>query len=203
MITIRDRIKQRIDDQFQYLEMMIERFPILLENYKKEQESEFKIIASEVADGDKEIEYSVHSELSKALDSLPLENEMFNSAMLLIIYSYYESVINLLAKDIGTKQQIDAICQTKKITISDEIQKEIDFLDDNVRYLRNQIAHNNNGTFRKEAKLLNIISSFDDLCLNDDIICIKNKRFLLNILQREYNVLSFLSKELGLKTKTV
>lgn len=203
MIAIRDRIKQRIDDQFQYLEMMVERFPLLLENYKKEQESEFRTIASEVADGDKEIECSVHSELSKALDSLPLENEMFNNAMLLIIYSYYESVINLLAKNIGTKQQIDAICQTKRITMCDEIQKEIDFLDDNVKYLRNQIAHNNNGTFRQETKLQSIISSFDSLCLNDDTICIKSKQFLLDILQKEYKVLSFLSKELGLKTKTV
>lgn len=191
MIKVRNPIKAKIDDQYNYLQLLMERFPQLLEEYKEIKDDEFRKIAHRTAAGDKEVELSISSELLKCLESLPTEEEMFYSAIFLMIYAYYESCLNLLVKGLGVKSKIDAICRDENLTLTSEMSDKVNFLNDKIRIIRNHMTHN--GYDSSDCQdLKEVLSSIGEVHMVDDKIVIADKDFLINVLNKEHDILMFL-----------
>ena len=68
-------------------------------------------------------------------------------------YSYYESCVAQLSKNVNAQENILAICRSKNISLSEESLKAIDYLQHDIKDLRNNICHNNFGTYRKMDSL--------------------------------------------------
>ena len=131
------------------LKHIINQYPELLEKWEEGQIDSFKKDAAELACSDKEVE---STNLSSMMDSLTGDFEwknMFYQSMLLMVVSFYESVVSLLANEASAKELIGAICKSKNIVLSTEAMTDIRFISEEVNALRNNICHNSFGTSRK------------------------------------------------------
>ena len=199
--SVQDPTLSMIKRKAQILEKLICQYPKLLEELNKELFIQFKEEAIQNACDDKEIENSIFFEKMKAFDDDEDMKNIFYQSMLLMVYAYYESATNLLAKEARTKQIIKAICSSKNITLSKEAMNDIDFIDDEVNALRNNICHNNSGTPRKIDVLHRIAQKSNEIHFNEDVISITGPNYILNVLEKESKILLELADKLGYKNK--
>ena len=200
-INIRNEIKAKIDDQYSYIAGLMNSYPMLSENWKNEQCNKFRNIAKESSDGDNEIEIDIYKQLVSGLENSDLEESIFNNSMFLMVFSYFEGIINTIAIKEGivvltkkNKQKkmpsadeiISQIEKAKKITLSAEskqIQKDIQIL----RKLRNDITHNNGALC---DSLTQEISNID---IYNGTIVIHNFDFVYRTLDKIHSLLKELS----------
>lgn len=128
---------------------------------------------------------------------------MFYQSILLMSYSYYESCIAKLCEEAKTKEKIQAICKSKNILLSEEASHAIDYLQNDINDLRNNICHNNFGTYRKSAVLKdlskkNIGISYDS---ESNELIFSDSKFVEEVLNKMHMVLHELCEKLGYKTK--
>ena len=150
MISITHPIKQMINSQYGFLLSMLDRFPSLLNEWIKRQEEEVEQLAREYAEGDYEVYRDTYNSEISRVDPCYDEELLFNQAMLIMVYSYYESFLCRLAKESGLNVKTDArpssIAKKHNGTIEGEFLKISTFLHDTILPLRNELCHNNNGT---------------------------------------------------------
>ena len=137
-------------------------------------------------------------------DDVGKEN-LFYQSIFLMCYSYYESCVAQLSKESNAKETIKAICCSKNISLSEESLKAIDFLQNDIRVLRNNICHNNFGTYRKTCALQrlsdqNIGFEYDDKALT---LTFSDSKFVMSLLDKIHMILSELCEKLGYKTKFI
>lgn len=201
--TIRDPLLVKIQDRKTFIERLIVDYPYFVDKWQIEQDEIFKQEASDYADGDKEVEYSILSQLEYAFDDIEDLKNTFYQSMLLIVYSYYESIITLIDKDARPNSIVSNICVPNGIVLSKESIDNISFISDDVSIIRNNVCHNNAGTPRNPDKVKRIVDNYSDLAFEDGVVSISGDSFLRELLDREYFVLSELADKLGYKNKTI
>lgn len=201
--TIRDPLLVKIQDRKTFIERLIGDYPYFVDKWQIEQNEIFKQEASDYADGDKEVEYSILSQLECSFDDIEGIKNTFYQSMLLIVYSYYESIITLIDKDARPNSIVSNICIPNGIVLSQESIDNISFISEDVSIIRNNVCHNNAGTPRNPDKVKRIVDNYSDLAFEDGVVSINGDIFLRELLDREYFVLSELADKLGYKNKTI
>lgn len=195
----RNPIRDKIDTGYSHIKKLISEYPRLMSSWMEEQDTQSMQIAKESAGGDTEIELSIYSrELAKCEDTDEIL-DIFYQSMVLMVYSYYERCVRMLAKDIGTKVLINAICDHKNITLSEDSAKGRQFIDDKFTALRNNICHNNSGHCRKTDLMRSLSKKYKGIEFCDDTIAISDSKFILEALDQEYAILNELVDKLGYK----
>ena len=98
--SLRDPVLANIDDKALIIESIINHYPYLLKEWEDKQDKEYRKIAKESSDGDKEVELSIYFQMRNALDIDYDLCDIFYQSMLIMVVSYYESMITMLSKTI-------------------------------------------------------------------------------------------------------
>lgn len=123
MISAPHPIRLLITNQYQFLSSMLNRFPSLLNNWIDQQEKEVNGLANIESKGDFEVYSSIyHSEISR-VDSCYDEMQLFYQALLIMVYSYYESILSRIAKEETVKERPNCIAHKYGIELMVNILK--------------------------------------------------------------------------------
>ena len=209
MIAITHPIKQLINSQYGFLSSMLDRFPSLLSEWIKKQKVEVEQLAREYAEGDYEVYRDTYNSEISRVDPCYDEELLFNQAMLIMVYSYYESILCRLAKECGLDVKTDArpssIANKHNGTIEGESLNISTFLHDTILPLRNELCHNNNGTlYSREEDNERTIAELERkgyISMGNDGISIIDRSFIRKVLDGEHKLLLKLSEICGFKTQ--
>lgn len=202
-VSLRDPIKAKIDDRVSFIKYLLQEYPSLLDKWEKDTQKEMETYADECAGGDEDIRLSILSNYMKAFDGNENRKDMFYQAILVMAFSYYESAVTLLSQHANSKEHIKAICASKNITLSAETQRHIDYLQEDINALRNNIAHNNFGTYRKIDTLNKLAEKWDGVHYSDDTITLTDSAIIEDALEKMHHVLSELCDKLGYRNRQV
>lgn len=208
MIAITHPIKQLINNQHDFLSSMLDRFPSLLEDWMQKQKEEVEELANAEANGDSEVYSSIRSSEISRIDPCYDEEQLFNQAMLIMAFSYYESFLCRLAKECDLNVKTDArpslIAKAHNKTIEGEYLKISTFLHETILPLRNELCHNNNGTlYSREEDNERAIAELERkgyIFIGNDGISIIDRSFIKKVLDGEYKLLLKLAEICGYKT---
>ena len=176
---------------------MIDFFPHLLNEWVENQKLEVEQLSREIAEGDYDIYSDIYNSEIKRIDPCYDEELLFNQAMLIMVYSYYESCLGRLAKECGLNVKTDArpslIAKAKNGTIAGEFLKISTFLHDTILPLRNELCHNNNGTlYSREEDNERTIAELERkgyISMGNDGISIIDREFIKQVLDGENKLL--------------
>ena len=208
MIAITHPINQMINSQHGFLSSMLDFYPYLVNDWIEKQKKEVEELAKEYAEGDDEVYRDIYNSEISRIDSCYDEEQLFNQAMLIMIYSYYESFICRLAKECGLNVKTDArpssIAEKHGNTIEGEYLKISTFLHEKILPLRNELCHNNNGTLysREEdnEKAIVELERKGYIYIGNDGISIINRAFIKKVLDDANKLLLKLAEICGYKT---
>ncbi len=192
-----------IEDQHVFLSYMLDDYPRLLDEWITKQEKEVEDIAKSVAEGDDEVYYSVYSNEIQRIEHCSYE------AMLIMVYSYYESTLFRLAKE----KDVDSprpskIAEKIGANVDNELLQISNFLYNTVRPLRNELCHNNSGTLFEEssqeeqANIRNLTQN-NVISIDNERITIIDRGFIKQTLDDEYKLLLKLADICGYKTSFI
>lgn len=193
----------KIHDRKSFIEQLILDYPFFLKKWEDEQSDIFKSEAKENSEGDVTVEWSLYAQSMRAFDSDEDLLNYFYQAMLLVVYSYYEGILTAIEKSANPSNIESKICRSHHIVLSEESKQNISYISSVVRIVRRNICHHNAGTLKDLDALQMIVKKNVDLSLDDGVIYISDKKFILDALQKEYFVLLELAEKLGLKSRTI
>lgn len=209
MISIPNHIRLLITNQYSYLSSMLYKYPYLHSKWIEEQEKDVKEVANSISNGEFEVYQSIYqSEMSK-FESCSDEELLFNQTMLIMAYSYYESILMRIAKEETLQSSRPSeIAGKHGITLECEYKDISKYFYNTIRPLRNQLCHNNNGTLfernndDKEDEMKNIqkLVEGNRIEIIDGRIYIKDSHFIQEILDKAYKLLLKLADICGYKT---
>lgn len=208
MFAIRHEMRIKIDDQKQFLGFMLATYPGMVEQWENSMVEKFKQEAKEAAAGDSDIEHDYFSQCCRCLDDTGMCIPLFYNTMLVMAYSYYESMLGrILDYEVKNKKDnaekiLDSICKLRDIELSKARKADVAFMRNTVRILRNQICHNNNGTPTEDDELKKIAQANEGVEYNGGEVYV-NESVARKALEAAYGVLSELAEKLGYKTKFV
>ena len=208
MFAIQHPIRRLIDSQYEFFKSMVDRFPQLLNEWVETQLREVEKQAKDYAQGDYDVFINTyHSEIAR-IESCDDEELLFNQAMLIMVYSFYESMLNRIVKEISNgeiKSTPSAIAIKYNVELDTSDNDISSFLFHVIRPIRNQLCHNNSGTIfardDKEADLERIeeLKKQEHIRIEDDIIYIMDRLFIHDVLDKEYKLLIKLADICGFK----
>lgn len=205
-IAITHPIKRMICDQHEFLSSMLVRFPSLLVEWICKQEEEVEQLAKTESDGDYEIYASIYNSEISRIEPCYEEELLFYQAMLIMVYSYYESTLLRLSKENGIDTPWPSkIAEKFGKILEDEYLQISDFLFYTICPLRNQLCHNNEGTLfikSSEEEIANVENLVQKkvLFIEDGRITFIDKNFIKKILEDEYKLLIKLAEMCGYRT---
>lgn len=208
MIAITHPIKQMINRQHGFLSSMLEFYPHHMYEWIEKQKKEVENLAREIAKGDDEVYWDTYNNEISRIDSCYDEEQLFNQAMLIMVYSYYESFLCRLAKECGLNVQKEArpsaIANAHNDTIDGDFSKISTFLRETILPLRNELCHNNNGTlYSREENNESAITELERkgyISMGNDGISIIDRTFIKKVLDGEHKLLLKLAEICGYKT---
>lgn len=207
MISVPHPIRLLITNQYQFLSSMLNRFSSLLSDWIAQQEKEVNQLAKNESRGDFEVYSSIyHSEISR-VDSCYDEKQLFYQAMLIMVYSYYESILLRIATEESVEGRPSCIAYKHGTKLNSEYSKISEFIHHTVLPLRNQLCHNNNGTLftrdkdGQEWHAIKILVNSNDIGIEDGRIYIKRSKFIQDTLDKENKMLLKLADICDYKTK--
>lgn len=204
IVHARHPIRALIDDNYRFLTALIKGYPSIVENWISEQEKEVKKLAEDFSEGDSDIYLSTcQSQIQIVYDSIE-ELALFDQSILIMVFSYYESMIYKLSQTIGANNRPSDIAEKKGKTLDNDSLQIAQFLHETIRPLRNELCHNNNGTlFSKAAKeekekIMELAKSKIIRIDNVQIILLE-RSFISMTLEKEYKLLCVLADICGFK----
>lgn len=204
IITLRDKILAQIEDRAAFIRHLIEEYPKLLAEWTDKTDKSFKEIAEEYAEGDFDVYRTTYSSFLSAFNENDYREDMFYKAMVLIVYSYYEGIVGFLARKKKSDDLINQICEANKIEISDNAKATNDYIQSNIRHLRNHLAHNNLNSTKQKEHIERISKEWPEITFSEeDDVKITGSAFILDSLDKEELVLKELCEKLGFKHKRV
>lgn len=207
MIAVPHPIRRFIDDECTFLELLIRQFPALHDEWKTKTLKEFEEQAAEVAEGDDEVRLDVYRSLANGLDAYDSAADTFHSAMLIMVYSYYETVVHLLYQKAKRVPPLAKLCEANNIRLNKERQDDLDFLYNVIRPVRNHFVHNNRPDTAEDSKemeqLKAICQTRQDLDFNDGRLTHTDDTLSLEALKRAHRTLSYVAEKLGYTTKYI
>lgn len=212
MIAIPHPIRRKIEDQYDFLCSMLNRFPHLLNAWIKQQVLEVQNIAKETSEGDSEIYSTVYQSEISRFDSCYEEEQLFNQAMFIMAYSYYESILNRIAKELemsSSDARPSLIAKKVNVEILDSCKEVCKYLYCVIRPIRNQLCHNNNGTFFEredkdvDADGIKALVTEGSISIEDKQVYIINRKLIQDVLDKEHQILLYLADICSYKTRFV
>ncbi len=208
MISVRHPIKARIEDQSSFLFILLEKFPFLIDEWEKRCLDDFRKTSKDISNEDTEIGIDCYNQMVESLGDKENECNIFYQSMLIMVCSYYESILIRILKEESLKnikptEIIKKLREVKNIRLSEECLEKMKYLDDYIRPLRNQLCHNNNGTPKNVEILKKIAKTNDNVNFEDGEIRITQKDIVVKSLDMAYYILSELSEKLGYKTQRI
>lgn len=204
IVHARHPIRALIDDNYRLLTALITGYPSIVENWISEQEKEVEKFAEDFSEGDPDICLPTYqSQIQRVYNSVE-EFALFDQSMLIMVYSYYESMIYKLSKEIGANNRPSAIAEKKGMTLDKDSLQIANFLHETIRPLRNELCHNNNGTLFSKAdkeekeKIIELAKSKIIRVDNVQIILLE-RSFISMTLEKEYKLLCVLADICGFK----
>ena len=197
-------LRSLIDRQHEFLSSLIDRFPSLLHDWMTEQEREVDVLAKESSSGIPELYILEYASEIQRLASCGFEEDLFEQAMLIMVFSYYESLIYKLSKETGSDNRPRMIAEKMGTKLDEEFVQIADYLYDTIRPLRNELCHNNNGTLfldakeKDKAKVLELEKS-NIIKINNGQISIIDKTFISKTLDKEHRLLVKLADICGFR----
>ncbi|MFI3297886.1 MAG: hypothetical protein R3Y59_09755 [bacterium] len=94
----RSPIKAMIGDQYNCIVELIGIYPNLLDEWRKKECEQRRIIAKEYSEGDRIVENDTYNNLTIGFENLSTVETFFNNSMFLTVFSYFEGFINTIAK---------------------------------------------------------------------------------------------------------
>lgn len=201
--TIRDKILSQVEDRAAFLEHLLEEYPKLLSEWTEKTDQSFKDVAKEYAENDNEVYQTTYSSYLSAFDENEFREDMFYKAMLLMVYSYYEGIVDYLVRKTMSDDLIEQLCKANNIKLSDKAKKAKDQIKTDIHNLRNHLAHNNLMSSKQEKHIKRISKKWPEINFTDDDIMITGSDFILDSLKKEKLVLSELCIKLGYNHKRV
>ena len=197
-----------INSQHGFLSSMLDFYPYLVNEWIEKQKKEVDEIAREYAEGDDEVYRDTYSSEISRIYPCYDEELLFNQAMLIMVYSYYESFLYRLAKECGlnvkTEARPSAIAKAHNDSIEGEFLEISKFLHEMILPLRNELCHNNNGTlYSREEDNENAITELERkgyISIGSDGISILDRKFIKQVLDGENKLLLKLADICGYKT---
>ena len=189
---------------------MLDRFPSLLDEWIKKQEEDVEQLSGEIAEGDYEIYRDTNNSEISRINPCYAEEQLFNQAMLIMVYSYYESSLLRLATEIHENEaKPSVIAKHFGKNLDDDMLKISNYLHKTILPLRNQLCHNNQGTLfarntnRKEEQIENMAKLVERkfITIDDGRIVSIDRTFIKKILDGEHKLLLKLAEICGFKTK--
>lgn len=202
-IALRHPIAATVNDRVSFLRYLLTAFPKFLTEWENKAEKEFLQIAKDNSDGDIEVESTIYSSLCSTFNDNADRMNMFYQSAFLMCYSYYESCVAQLSKNTKTKEDIQAICKSKNISLSEESLNAIDYLQNDINDLRNNICHNNFGTYRKIDSLKRLSELNVGFYYDGNTLFFTNPKLIIDALDKMHAVLNELCDKLGYKTVIV
>ena len=202
-IALRHPIAAKVNDRASFLRYLLTAFPFFLAEWENKAEKEFLQIAKDNSDGDIEVESTIYSSLCSTFNDNADRMNMFYQSAFLMCYSYYESCVAQLSKNTKTKEAIQAICKSKNISLSEESLNAIDYLQNDINDLRNNICHNNFGTYRKIDSLKRLSELNVGFDYDGNTLFFTNPKLIIDALDKMHAVLNELCDKLGYKTVIV
>lgn len=207
MIALTHPIKQMINSQHGFLSSMLERFPNLLDEWIEKQKKDVEELASEYAEGDAEVYRDTYNSEMKRIDPCYGEELLFNQAMLIMVYSYYEATLLRLSKESHVHSLRPIIIANKfNAFLDDELIRISDFIYNKVEPLRDQLCHNNSGTLFEKNKeraeaCINYLSQKKYISVDEGRITFIDRAFIKKVLDGEHRLLLYLAEICGFKTQ--
>lgn len=195
--VIRHPLRAILDHQQIFIENLIKTFSHLYKDWENEEIKKIEEYAKTNSGGDSECEYSIYSQISDVfVEQYSEVSILFYNSMLVLVYSYYEAFVNRILDELKincpyqkTRCRIDYIMQEKGGKLKIENKKNIDYLEDKIRILRNNICHNNQGTTHNKEILNELAKTNKEIFFYGDAVCIEGHKFILDVLEIEYNIL--------------
>ena len=116
-------------------------------------DEKFQKEAEIISEGDPDIMLSVLSQMREAFSDRENRLDLFNKAMLMLTYSYFDSLATILSKGANPSEKIKALCQSRNIELSTDSKEANDFLKSKVHEIRNCITHDFSKRHQKQKKL--------------------------------------------------
>ena len=208
MIAIPHPVNRQIAS-YNYLSSLIANYQNYVDGWRDSVLKEIETKAKDISEGDCEIEADIYSQESRAIfEQTEFEELLFYKSMLTMVYSYYESILNKMACDVGSdNNRPSSICEKKGVSLSKKNQEKAVFLYEKVYFLRNHLCHNDSGSTDKDEEKTELAldwlyrNNFIDMddSLGKYNIYYINKDFILDVLTQEHDVLLELSKIIGYK----
>ncbi len=207
MIALTHPIKQMINNQYEFLSSMLDRFPSLLNEWIKKQEEEVERLAREYAEGDYDVYRDTYNSEISRVDPCYDEELLFNQAMLIMVYSYYESTVVRLSKEAQVDSPRPSLIANKfDATLDDDLIRISEFIFYKVEPLRDQLCHNNSGTLFEKNKekaeaCINFLLQKKYISVDEGRITSINRDFIKKVLDGEHRLLLKLAEICGFKTQ--
>ena len=196
MFANRHHIWARVNDRLRFIQYLISIFPTLQKSHEEYLISMFSDTASRLAEGDKDVELSIKSQLSAKYYDTQDNKNIFYQAMFIMAYSYYETCINLINKELGAikpikgKDIVSSIIDNNKIYLTEMITEEKRFIYETVREFRNFIVHNNAviPTDKQDAAIKKLVEQYSEIKYDNYEVYITDSQCIIDILAKEYNI---------------
>lgn len=197
--TSKNLILAQVEDRAAFLRDLIEEYPRLLSEWTERTDMSFKEVAEEYAEGDSEVYHDTYRSFLSAFDEKEYREDMFYKAMLIIVYSYYDGVIEYLGGKTKSDDQIEQICKDNNIELSEEAKEAKERLKMDIRNLRNHLVHNNLMSSKQSEHIKRISKKWPEIQFSDDDVMITGSDFIIDSLNKEELVLKELCDKLGYK----
>ena len=204
--SCRHPFRAKVDDSYHFIKDLLLEYLVFLEQWEKNEIEKIRLMAKESSDGDTEIESSIISQYMSAFEDTEFRKDMFYQAILIMSYSYFESCIEYIKKNIGNgfkeNEGIKAVYNRIGRALSNEENHAVDFLND-IRELRNDICHNNKGTYKRNELLLRLSQEWDGIDFCDGVLTISKHNIILETLEKSHFLLSNVCELLNYKTQRI
>lgn len=211
MIALRHPIRAKVNDRYRFLVHLLQEYPNLIGDWEEKTAQEFKTLAKKEANGDCEVENDIFLHNIRAFDDIDFRKDLFYKSMLIMAYSYFEGckeIIKSETDEIIDSDKIASIYHKKQLAMPDKLSKALAFMN-KIRELRNNIAHNNCGTFKSIESLKELSKDWDgvDFEYNKDIyhneLIISKPDIIMETLNQAYYILSDICEKLNYKTTLI
>lgn len=201
--ALKHPIMAKVENQASFLKALLDEYPKFLNEWENRLEKEIEQIARDNSDGDKDVKSTIYNSLCSAFENNEECLNMFYQSVFLMCYSYYEGCVAQLSKSANAKETIFAICKSKCISLSEESLKTIDYLQNDIKDLRNNICHNNFGTYRKTNSLKRLSKLNIGFDYSDNTLIFTDSKLIIDTLDKMLTVLHELCEKLGYTTKII
>ena len=185
--SVRNPILARIEDNMSFIKSLLDNYPTLLTAWEKNQQKIFQKQADKIANGDQEVRKTILNDFYTAFDNVEDMKNLFYQSVFLMAYSYYDASLGLFEGSIRNNV-IKNKC--KHLHLKKETLKNISFIYNTVRPLRNHICHNNSGSYDKDMRIMmKIVSGYNDIHYEDKVISFSSDSFINTTLEKIYSVL--------------